>query len=81
MIVDPTLNYAGLQNLGSKLKPAPGWKYRVKVLDQDLTIKAVNGKARIATQPEKAMNDFSESPKRPNRGVGPGFHGVGVGWR
>lgn len=46
-IVDPKLTYADLQNLGSKLKLAPGWKFRVKVLDQDLMILAVNGKARI----------------------------------
>ena len=46
-IVDPKLTSADLQTLGAKLKLAPGWKYRVKVLDQDLTIKAVNGKARI----------------------------------
>ena len=46
-IVDPNLSYDDLQNLGSKLKLAPGWKYRVKVLDQDLTIKAVNGSAHI----------------------------------
>jgi hypothetical protein len=46
-IVDPNLSYADLQTLGTKLKPAPGWKYRVKVLDQDLTIRAVNGHARI----------------------------------
>ncbi len=46
-IVDPKLAYADLKNLGSKLKLAPGWKFRVKVLDQDLMIQAVNGKARI----------------------------------
>ena len=46
-IVDPTLTYDELGKLGDKLKPAPGWKYRVKVLDQDLTIRAVNGTARI----------------------------------
>lgn len=47
LIVDPKLTYDDLQNLGSKLKLPPGWKYRTKVLDQDLTIKAVNGQARI----------------------------------
>ena len=46
-IVDPKLGYADLPNLGNKLKLPPGWKYRVKVLDQDLTIKAVNGVAHI----------------------------------
>ena len=46
-LVDPSLTYDGLKDLGSKLKLAPGWKFRVKVLDQDLTIKAVDGKAWI----------------------------------
>jgi len=47
MQVDRNLTYADLQNLGSKLKLPPGWKYRVKVIDQDLTIRAVNGEAWI----------------------------------
>jgi hypothetical protein len=47
MIVDPKLTYDDLANLGSKLKPPAGWKYRVKMLDQDLTILAVNGIAHI----------------------------------
>ncbi len=51
MIVDPKLTYDDLANLGGKLKLPPGWKYRVKVLDQDLTIRAVNGVAHI-TQDE-----------------------------
>jgi hypothetical protein len=46
-IVDPDLTYAQLKDLGSKLKLAPGWKFRVKVLEQDLMIQAVDGKARI----------------------------------
>lgn len=47
LIVDPNLSYADLQTLGKRLKLPPGWKYRVKVLDRDLTIRAVNGHARI----------------------------------
>jgi hypothetical protein len=46
-IVEPNLTYADLQTLGAKLKLAPGWKYRIRVLDQDLTIRAVSGVARI----------------------------------
>jgi hypothetical protein len=46
-IVDPELTYDDLAKLGDKLKPASGWKFRTKVLDQDLTIRAVNGVARI----------------------------------
>lgn len=47
MIVDSTLDYDGLQTLETKLHLPPGWTYQVKVLDQDLTIQAVNGHARI----------------------------------
>ena len=47
LILDSGLTYEGLQTLDRKLKLAPAWKYRVKVLDQDLTIRAVNGHARI----------------------------------
>lgn len=46
-IVDPNLSYADLQNLGGKLKLASSWKFRVAALDHDLSIQAVNGKARI----------------------------------
>ena len=46
-IVDPTLTYADLPTLDKKLKLPAGWKYRVKVLEQDLTIHAINGVARI----------------------------------
>jgi hypothetical protein len=47
LIVDPNLTYDSLGSLGSKLKLPPGWKFRVKVLDEDLTIRAVNGIAHI----------------------------------
>ncbi len=46
-IVDPNLTYVDLQTLDKKLKLPPGWKYRVEVLDQDLTIRAVDGHAKI----------------------------------
>ena len=46
-IVDPNLTYEDLKTLDKKLKLPPGWKYRVKVLDQDLEIDAINGVARI----------------------------------
>jgi hypothetical protein len=46
-IVDLNLAYADLQTLDRKLKLPPGWKYRVKVLDRDLAIRAVDGRARI----------------------------------
>lgn len=46
-IVDPNLTYEDLKTLDKKLMLPPGWKYRVKVLNQDLTIGAINGVARI----------------------------------
>lgn len=45
--VDPTLTYEGLSAMADKLKPPPGWKYRVAIADRDLTIKAVDGVAHI----------------------------------
>ncbi len=46
-IVDPKLTPKQLPKLGDKLKPAPGWKYRVVTLDKDLTVQPVNGTAKI----------------------------------
>ncbi len=46
-IVDPKLTYEQLPQLGSKLKPAPGWKFRVAILNRDLTIRAIDGWAHI----------------------------------
>jgi hypothetical protein len=47
LIVDPNLAYDDLKALGQKLNLPPGWKFRTTVLDRDLTIRAVNGTARI----------------------------------
>jgi hypothetical protein len=47
LIVDPNLTYDDLKMLDKKLKLPPGWKYRVKVLDRDLEVRAINGVARI----------------------------------
>ena len=46
-IVDSTLTYEGLKDLGAKPKPAKGWSCQVRVLDEDLTIRAVDGKAHL----------------------------------
>ncbi len=46
-IVGKNLTCADLQKLGTKLKLASGWRFRVAVLDRDLEIQAVNGVARI----------------------------------
>ena len=42
-ILDPNLTYEGLTQLGSKLKPPAGWKYRVTTLDHDLIISTPKG--------------------------------------
>ncbi|WP_367026998.1 hypothetical protein ABZN20_05290 [Methylococcus sp. ANG] len=47
LTVDPNLKYADLQALGHRLKLPSGWRYRTRILDQDLTIRAVKGVARI----------------------------------
>jgi hypothetical protein len=46
-LVDRDLTYDSLKDLGGKLKLAEGWSFRVKTLEEPLTIKAVNGTARI----------------------------------
>lgn len=46
-LVDPDLTYDTLKDLGSKLDLADGWSFRVKVLEEELTIKAVEGVAHI----------------------------------
>jgi len=50
-IKDPTLSYDDLKTLDKRLKLPEGWTYRTKVLEEDLTIGAINGNARI-TQDE-----------------------------
>lgn len=42
-LVDTGLTYDGLKDLGSKLKPPAGWKYRVVTLKEDLTISTPQG--------------------------------------
>jgi hypothetical protein len=42
-IIDASLTYDELKDLGAKLKLPPGWKYRVAVLDNDLTISTPQG--------------------------------------
>jgi hypothetical protein len=41
--VDTTLTYDTLKDLGGKLKPPAGWKYRAVTLDKDLTISTPQG--------------------------------------
>jgi hypothetical protein len=51
LIVDPNQTYGSLHDLGSRLKLAPGWKFRVVALDRDLVLTPDNGAALI-TQDE-----------------------------
>jgi hypothetical protein len=51
LIVDPHQTYQSLKDLGSRLQPAPGWKFRAVTLDQDLVLTAVDGSVKI-TQDE-----------------------------
>ena len=40
VIVDPDLTMADLKNLATRLRLPPGWKYRTRVLDRDLVLRA-----------------------------------------
>ena len=42
-IVDSSLSYDTLKDLGAKLKPPAGWKFRVAVLDKDLVVSTPQG--------------------------------------
>ena len=46
-IVDKNLSYEDLKTLNTKLKLPPGWKYRAKVLDEDLGVSAIDGLAHV----------------------------------
>jgi hypothetical protein len=51
LIVDPHQTYQSLKDLGSRLQPAPGWKFRAVTLDQDLVLTSDDGSVKI-TQDE-----------------------------
>lgn len=51
LILDPTQTYESLKDLGDRLTPPPGWKFRAVVLDQDLVLTSDNGNIKI-TQDE-----------------------------
>jgi hypothetical protein len=51
LIVDPKQTYESLKDLGSRLKPPTGWKFRTTTLDQDMIMTPRNGQATI-TQDE-----------------------------
>lgn len=47
LIKDPSQKFEDLQNLGSRLKLAPGWKFRTKILEQELVFKTKDGRSFI----------------------------------
>lgn len=51
LIVDPSQTYESLKDLGSRLQPAPGWKFRAVLLDHDL-VPHPDGEAVKITQDE-----------------------------
>ena len=51
LIVDPNQTYASLKDLGARLKPPLGWKFRTTVLERDLVLTPDDGHALI-TQDE-----------------------------
>jgi hypothetical protein len=51
LIVDPNQTYESLKDLGSRLKPATGWRFRAVTLEQDLILTPDNGNVKI-TQDE-----------------------------
>ena len=51
LIVDPNQTYESLKDLGGRLEPAPGWKFRTRVLEEDLVLTPDNGAVKI-TQDE-----------------------------
>lgn len=46
-IIDPDQTYESLKDLGSRLTPAPGWKFRTKILEKDLVFTPDHGNAII----------------------------------
>lgn len=47
LIVDPNQKFDQLEELGNRLKPAPGWTFRVQVLEEDLILRPESGVAGI----------------------------------
>ena len=62
LIVDPSQTYESLKDLGSRLTPPPGWKFRTVVLEQDLILTPDEGAAKI-TQDE--LGNTSTGPEAP----------------
>jgi len=62
-LVDPNLTYESLATLGDKLKLAPGWKYHVRNLDNDLVFDFPKGTVVTAVS-DDLRNIYNLAPKR-----------------
>lgn len=58
--VDKELNEAALLNLADRLKLPPAWKYSTRILDEDLVIQNVGGKAYVIQDDLK--NTYQRKP-------------------
>lgn len=47
LIVDPSQEFDQLRDLDSRLNPAQGWTFRVRVLEEDLVLRPESGVAGI----------------------------------
>ncbi len=56
-IVDPTLTNATLPSLAQTLRPPPGWRFRVQVIDRDLTISTPRGYTWIVQDEQQNAYD------------------------
>ncbi|MEO8211206.1 MAG: hypothetical protein ABI840_11665 [bacterium] len=59
LIVDPNLTENDLDNLQTKLKLPKGWEYKIKILDNDLVLKTIEGGEAHVLQ-----DDFENSYQR-----------------
>jgi hypothetical protein len=61
MIVDTSLNMAGLDSFEKKLKLPKGWKFRVRTLDEDLVLKTIEGGEAFVIRDE--LQNFNQRVK------------------
>jgi hypothetical protein len=47
LIIDPNQTYESLKELGSRLSPPPGWKFRTKAIEADIVLTPNNGRCII----------------------------------
>lgn len=62
LIFDRNQRYEDLETLGSRLKPAAGWKFRTVVLDRDLILTPDKGTAHITQDDVGNTYDMAGGP-------------------